>query len=150
MIYSLKPSGPFNQPVLVDSTGKEYGWDKTLPGGHPASAEYMRLFRASTGLSQHKFSVLLGTTPSSINRWEHGSRCPQYAVYLACCGIWQETKRKEIEALKEEAGDLVRDPENIDLVKLADVQKRLEEYLPDTDPFWIRWRFIGEQQGWIK
>lgn len=28
--------------------------------------------------------------------------------------------------------------------------KRLREHLPDIDPFWVRWRRIGEKKGWLK
>jgi hypothetical protein len=27
---------------------------------------------------------------------------------------------------------------------------RLQEVLSDTDPFWMRWRFVAEKKGWLK
>lgn len=95
MTYSLKPSGPFNQPVLVDSTGKEYGWEWKLPDGRPATAEYMKLFRAAEGVSMNKYARILGMTPMSVCRWESGRQAPTYTVYLAATLIWQTNGRGE-------------------------------------------------------
>ncbi|WP_324692127.1 ATP-binding protein [Cobetia sp. D5] len=30
------------------------------------------------------------------------------------------------------------------------LDKRLREVLGDTDPFWMRWRFVAEQKGWLE
>lgn len=30
------------------------------------------------------------------------------------------------------------------------LDKRLREVLSDTDPFWMRWRFVAEQKGWLE
>jgi hypothetical protein len=30
-----------------------------------------------------------------------------------------------------------------------DLDQRLRAQLPQTDPFWMRWRYIGEKQGWL-
>lgn len=52
------------------------------------------------------------------------------------------------ERLIEEAGQLLSaDP--VDAGRAKDLDARLRTVLGDVDPFWIRWRFIGEKQGWL-
>ncbi|MBM3457981.1 MAG: ATP-binding protein, partial [Armatimonadetes bacterium] len=29
------------------------------------------------------------------------------------------------------------------------LHERLRSVLPDTDPFWMRWRYVGEKRGWL-
>ncbi|NJL27278.1 MAG: AAA family ATPase [Thermoanaerobaculia bacterium] len=50
--------------------------------------------------------------------------------------------------LLEEAGIALSD-ESFDRKKAAQLDERLRGILGDTDPFWIRWRFVGEQRGWL-
>ena len=38
-----------------------------------------------------------------------------------------------------------RDPESAALL-----DQQLRTLLSDTDPFWARWRYVGERQGWLK
>ena len=45
------------------------------------------------------------------------------------------------EALKDEGF-------NADKAKTIDA--KLRKVLGDTDPFWMRWRFVGEKRGWLK
>jgi hypothetical protein len=33
--------------------------------------------------------------------------------------------------------------------RFLEVDAELRRYLSDTDPFWIRWRFLGEKKGWL-
>ena len=33
--------------------------------------------------------------------------------------------------------------------RFLEVDTELRRYLSDTDPFWIRWRFLGEKKGWL-
>ncbi len=30
------------------------------------------------------------------------------------------------------------------------VDKELREVLSDTDPFWLRWRYVAQKRGWLK
>lgn len=39
--------------------------------------------------------------------------------------------------------------ENIDTQRAKELDARLHRLLGDTDPFWIRWRYVGEKQGWL-
>jgi hypothetical protein len=40
--------------------------------------------------------------------------------------------------------------EEIDHPKAKALDARLRMLLGDTDPFWIRWRYVGEKQGWLE
>lgn len=51
------------------------------------------------------------------------------------------------QALKE-AADLLAETE-VDHERAKALDARLRGLLGDTDPFWIRWRFVGEKQGWL-
>jgi hypothetical protein len=31
-----------------------------------------------------------------------------------------------------------------------EIDKRLRTVLSDTDPFWMRWRFVAEKKGWLE
>lgn len=58
------------------------------------------------------------------------------------------TRSLEAERLLEEAGRLLsQDP--VDATKAKNLHARLQAVLGDVDPFWIRWRHIGEKQGWL-
>ena len=37
----------------------------------------------------------------------------------------------------------------IDHVRAKKLDTQLRTLLGDTDPFWIRWRYVGEKQGWL-
>ena len=49
--------------------------------------------------------------------------------------------------LKEAAEILSEQVINHEKAKALDAQ--LRGLLGDTDPFWIRWRYVGEKQGWL-
>ena len=51
------------------------------------------------------------------------------------------------QALQEAADILTEKVTNPELAQSLDA--RLRGLLGDTDPFWIRWRFVGEKQGWL-
>lgn len=51
------------------------------------------------------------------------------------------------QALKE-AADLLAEAV-VDHERAKALDARLRDLLGDTDPFWIRWRFVGEKQGWL-
>ncbi len=51
------------------------------------------------------------------------------------------------QALKE-AADLLAEAV-VDHERAKALDARLRGLLGDTDPFWIRWRFVGEKQGWL-
>jgi hypothetical protein len=48
----------------------------------------------------------------------------------------------------DEAAVALSDP-SFGRKKARALDKRLREVLGDTDPFWTRWRFVGEQRGWL-
>lgn len=51
------------------------------------------------------------------------------------------------QALQQAAELLAQPTPDHERAKALDVQ--LRGLLGDTDPFWIRWRFVGERQGWL-
>jgi hypothetical protein len=59
-----------------------------------------------------------------------------------------EGRAPQIEALLEEASQALGD-EQLPAAKARKLDQRLREVLGDTDLFWIRWRFVGEQRGWL-
>jgi len=58
------------------------------------------------------------------------------------------TRSLQAEQLLEEAGRLLA-AEPVDPLKAKALHARLLGVLGDVDPFWIRWRHIGEKQGWL-
>jgi len=38
----------------------------------------------------------------------------------------------------------------IDHAHAKALDAKLRGLLGDTDPFWIRWRYVGEKQGWLQ
>jgi hypothetical protein len=54
----------------------------------------------------------------------------------------------EAEAALQQAA-LILSEQEIDHTKAKSLDARLRRLLGDTDPFWIRWRYVGEKQGWL-
>ena len=54
----------------------------------------------------------------------------------------------ESELVLEEAAEILSE-QVIDHGKAKALDSRLRGLLGDTDPFWIRWRYVGEKQGWL-
>lgn len=63
-------------------------------------------------------------------------------------GLHSEGRAPQIEALLEEAS-LALGEEKLTPAAARKLDQRLRSVLGDTDPFWTRWRFIGEQRGWL-
>ncbi|HHA2706554.1 TPA: AAA family ATPase [Stenotrophomonas maltophilia] len=55
----------------------------------------------------------------------------------------------ESELVLQEAAEILSEQE-IDHAKARALDVRLRSLLGDTDPFWIRWRYVGEKQGWLQ
>ena len=55
----------------------------------------------------------------------------------------------ESELVLEEAAKILSE-QLIDHGKAKELDSRLRGLLGDTDPFWIRWRYVGEKQGWLQ
>ena len=55
----------------------------------------------------------------------------------------------EAERALEEASLALSNP-GFDREQALRLDARLRGLLGDTDPFWIRWRFVGEQRGWLR
>ena len=55
----------------------------------------------------------------------------------------------EAEAALQQAA-LILSEQEIDHAKAKSLDATLRRLLGDTDPFWIRWRYVGERQGWLK
>lgn len=54
----------------------------------------------------------------------------------------------EAEKTLEEAARILSE-EVIDAALAKALDAKLRTLLGDTDPFWIRWRYVGEKQGWL-
>lgn len=52
------------------------------------------------------------------------------------------------EALRKATTVLATEP--VDIAQAKALDTRLRSLLGDTDPFWIRWRYVGEKQGWLQ
>ena len=57
-------------------------------------------------------------------------------------------RSREAETVLAQATQALSDPGfNADEAKKLDA--RLRRVLSDTDPFWMRWRFVAEKKGWL-
>lgn len=60
----------------------------------------------------------------------------------------KSARSEEAEELVLTASKLLKE-NNVDLIKAKKLDENLRLVLGDTDSFWIRWRFVGEKQGWL-
>jgi hypothetical protein len=61
----------------------------------------------------------------------------------------KSSRSLEAEALLEKANTAMNAP-GFDTTEARKLDAELRQTLSDTDPFWLRWRFVGEQKGWLK
>jgi hypothetical protein len=54
----------------------------------------------------------------------------------------------EAESVLEDAAQVLSN-ENFGKEDAKAMDQRLREVLSDTDPFWMRWRFVAEKKGWL-
>ena len=54
----------------------------------------------------------------------------------------------EAEQAIEAAAQVLTDPA-FDAARAKGIDATLRGVLGDTDPFWVRWRFVGERRGWL-
>jgi predicted ATPase len=54
----------------------------------------------------------------------------------------------EAERVLEDAAQALSD-EDLGKAAAKAMDQRLREVLSDTDPFWMRWRFVAEKKGWL-
>ncbi|NCD09156.1 MAG: ATP-binding protein [Negativicutes bacterium] len=54
----------------------------------------------------------------------------------------------DAERILEEAALALSD-ENFSKIQAKALDQRLREVLSDTDPFWMRWRYVAEKKGWL-
>ncbi|MFO0556343.1 MAG: ATP-binding protein [Polyangiaceae bacterium] len=54
----------------------------------------------------------------------------------------------EAERILDEAATALSNPK-FDRGQAGLLQEKLRKVLSDTDPFWVRWRFVGERKGWL-
>lgn len=60
----------------------------------------------------------------------------------------QSARSLEAEGVLQQAAGVLSE-EVIDHGKAKVLDAKLRTLLGDTDPFWIRWRYVGEKQGWL-
>lgn len=56
----------------------------------------------------------------------------------------------DAEEVLQEASAALVDAMSFDSSKAKRLDDRLKEVLSDTDPFWMRWRFVAEKRGWLQ
>ena len=61
----------------------------------------------------------------------------------------QHARSVEAEQALEEASHALKN-EGISKVEARKIDAKLREVLSDIDPYWMRWRYIGEKRGWLK
>jgi hypothetical protein len=61
----------------------------------------------------------------------------------------KSSRSLEAETLLEKANEAMNSP-NFSATEAKKLDTELRQLLGDTDPFWMRWRFIGEQKGWLE
>lgn len=61
----------------------------------------------------------------------------------------QSARSLEAEKVLQQAA-VVLSGEIIDNEQAQKLDQELRTLLGDTDPFWIRWRYVGEKQGWLQ
>jgi hypothetical protein len=54
----------------------------------------------------------------------------------------------EAEEVLEEAAVALSDP-GFDRERAREIDTKLRKVLGELDPFWVRWRFVGEKKGWL-
>ena len=55
----------------------------------------------------------------------------------------------EAEEILEQVSKILSQ-ENVTIAQAIIIDKKLRTVLNETDPFWMRWRFVAEQKGWLK
>lgn len=60
----------------------------------------------------------------------------------------RSSRSKEAEQAIERAIDAMKQPD-FSKAQAQKVHRDLLKVLGDTDPFWMRWRFVGEKKGWL-
>lgn len=58
-------------------------------------------------------------------------------------------RSEEAEQALNDASEALK-REDLSKQEALQLDKRLREVLGDTDPFWMRWRFVAEQKGWLE
>jgi hypothetical protein len=87
-----------------------------------------------------------------IGRRQH----PKISVEQPCVSRWLvsqafdlgSARSLEAEKLLQRAA-LVLSVEQVSHDEARALDRELRGVLGDTDPFWIRWRYVGEKQGWL-
>ena len=61
----------------------------------------------------------------------------------------QSARSIEAERILEEAAKAMSDPK-FGKAEGKKLDHQLRSVLGDTDPFWMRWRFVAEKKGWLE
>lgn len=61
----------------------------------------------------------------------------------------ESSRSLEAERVLEEAAELLSAPQ-VDRDAAMRLDTKLRQVLGDIDPFWARWRFVGERKGWLE
>lgn len=104
---------------------KDAWWDLDLvhpPGGDPSVKFTKRQF------------VRLG----EVSRW-----------LMSDAFDMSSARSLEAEEVLQQAAKILSE-EIIDADQAKALDAKLRTLLGDTDPFWIRWRYVGEKQGWLE
>jgi hypothetical protein len=60
----------------------------------------------------------------------------------------ESARSKEAEVALTQASEALSD-DSFDAQDAKALDAKLREVLSDTDPFWMRWRFVAEKKGWL-
>ena len=61
----------------------------------------------------------------------------------------QSARSLEAEQALQQAAEILSE-QVIDATRAKALDTQLRGLLGDIDPFWIRWRYVGEKQGWLE
>lgn len=80
--------------------------------------------------------------------WRKHGEADNWLISEAFGNLLKSARSAEAEALLEQANAAMNSP-NFGATEARQLDAQLRQLLGDTDPFWMRWRFIGEKRGWL-
>lgn len=80
--------------------------------------------------------------------WRKRGEADNWLISEAFGNLLKTARSAEAEALLEQTNTAMNSPD-FDVAEAKRLDAELRKTLGDTDPFWMRWRFIGEKQGWL-
>ena len=63
---------------------------------------------------------------------------------------YSEGAERELEAAAKLVQRDLQSPGSVKKAEFVAQDSKLREHLTEIDPFWVRWRRVGEKKGWLK